>query len=337
MEGGLLALLGAIVGFLFAKGVLRVVGVLAGESMPRAPEISLDLRALLFSGLAAVVTGILFGLAPAWHARRVSLQGTLKETGCGNTSGRAGLRQGLVVAEVALTLVLLAGAGLLLRSFRGLLQVDPGFVVDRVLTFHIDLPDRKDEQRILFYHALLENVRALPAVQAASLASRIPLNENRWDMRFLIEGRPEPLPHLRPSLRVHLIAPDYFRVMGIPLLQGRDFTEQDNREPLSGTSSGSNWGAGLGSFGLTRFLSSLLYEVSPTDPLTFTGVAALLAAVTLLACYLPARRAARVDPMVALRCEWEGVDGRRVCCAHRNSMRLWNWCAQHTLRTGVEP
>ena len=179
------------------------------------------------------------------------MQGTLKEAGRGATSSRAGLRQGLVIAEVALTFVLLVGAGLLLLSFHRLLQVNPGFAVDRVLTFRINPPEDKyqtDEQQILFHHALLEKLRELPGVQAASLASQTtPLHEGGWDMLFLIEGRPEPPPHLQPSLQVHLIAPDYFRVMGIPLLQGRDFTEQDNREHLRGASSGNDWGAGLNS------------------------------------------------------------------------------------------
>jgi putative ABC transport system permease protein len=251
-ESGLLALLGAAVGMLFANGVLRVVAVLAGESMPRAAEIRLDVRVLFFSGLVAVLTGIIFGLAPAWHASRVDLQGTLKETGRGTTSSRAGLRQGLVIAEVALTFVLLVGAGLLLRSFHRLLQVNPGFVVDRVLTFRLSLPNDKYqsvEQDILFCRALREKLCALPGVRAASLVSQnsIPLHEGGWDMRFVIEGRPEPPPHLQPSLQVHVVAPDYFETMGIPILRGRDFTEQDNREHLRGTSSGNDWGAGLNS------------------------------------------------------------------------------------------
>lgn len=249
-ESGLLALLGALVGLLVAKGALRVVTILAGQTMPRAAEIGLDLRVLLFSGLVAVVTGIFFGLAPAWHARRVDLHDTLKETARGTTAGRAGLRQGLVIGEVALTFVLLTGAGLLLLSFHRLLQVNPGFVVDRVLTFQISFPGDKyqtAEQQVLFYHALLEKARALPGVQAASLVSRPPLDDNGWNMLFLIEGRPEPPPHLQPSLQVHLVAPDYFRVMGIPVLQGRDFTEQDNREHLRGNASAGDWGAGLNS------------------------------------------------------------------------------------------
>jgi predicted permease len=251
-ESGLLALLGAGVGLIFAKGALRVVAVLVGESIPRVDEIGLDPRVILFSGLVAVLTGILFSLAPLWHAGRADLQGTLKEAGRGATSSRAGIRQGLVIGEVALTFVLLVGAGLLLLSFHRLLQVNPGFVVDRVLTFRINPPVDKyptDEQQILFYHALLEKLCALPGVRAASLASQnsIPLHEGGWDMLFLIEGRPEPPPHLQPSLQVHLVAPDFFQAMGIPLLQGRDFTERDDREHLRGNSSANDWGAGLNS------------------------------------------------------------------------------------------
>jgi putative ABC transport system permease protein len=249
-ESCLLAFLGAALGLIFAKAGLVLLTGLAGETLPRAVEIGLDPRVLMFSALVAMLTGVLFGLAPAWHARRFNLQGTLQEAGRGATSSRAGLRQGLVVAEVALTFVLLAGAGLLLLSFQRLLQVDPGFAAARVLTCRIDLPGDRYQthaRQILFYHALLEKLRALPGVRAASLASQLPLDNNNWDMLFLIEGKPEPPPHLQPSLQVNLIAPDYFQAMGIPLLQGRDFTEQDNREHVRGASSGNNWGDGLNS------------------------------------------------------------------------------------------
>jgi putative ABC transport system permease protein len=176
------------------------------------------------------------------------LQGTLKEAGRGTTSSRAGLRQGLVIGEVALTFVLLTGAGLLFLSFHRLLEVKPGFEVDKVLTFHLDLPDSKyptAEQQALFDKSLLEKMRAIPGVKSASLASQIPLSEGGWDMLFVIEGRPEPPPQLQPSLQVHVVSPGYFQTMGIPLLQGRDFTEQDNREHLRGD--GKDWGAGLNS------------------------------------------------------------------------------------------
>ena len=251
-ESGLLAFLGAATGLLFAHGTLRVVTTLAGESIPRAGEISLDPRVLLFSGFVALVTGSLFGLAPIWHARRTNLHGTLKEAGRGVTSSSAGLRQGLIIAEVALTFVLLVGAGLLLLSFHHLLQVSPGFVADRVLTFRLNLSGEKYqsiEKEVLFCRALRDRLSALPGVRSASLASQntIPLHEGGWNMRFVIEGQPEPPPHLQPSLQFHLVAPDFFRSMGIPLLQGRDFTEQDNREHLGGTSSGNDWGTGLNS------------------------------------------------------------------------------------------
>src|SRR2546426_1394566 len=173
-ESGLLALLGAVVGLIFAKGVLRVVAALPGENIPCSAEISLDPRVLFFSGLVAVFTALLFGLAPPGHARRVDLQGTLKEAGRGATSSRAGLRQGLVIAEVALTFVLLVGAGLLLLSFHRLLQVNPGFAVDRVLTFRINPLEDKyqtDEQEILFFQALREKLRALPGVREIGRAS----------------------------------------------------------------------------------------------------------------------------------------------------------------------
>ena len=247
-ESLLLAIVGAITGLLLAHGGLRLILALAGEALPRAHEIGLDLRVLLFSASIAVLTGLLFGLAPAFHARRVDLQGTLKEAGRAITSSRARLRQGLVVAEVALTFVLLIGAGLLLVSFSRLLRVNPGFSVERVLTFQINLPERKyanDAQQIRFYQDLLEKLRGLPGVQAASLAWQIPLDDHGWDTTFLIEGRPAPPPHERPSLQVHVVGPDYFRTMGLPILQGRDFNAQDNRQHVLGSNRQAEWAGAL--------------------------------------------------------------------------------------------
>jgi len=249
-ESGLLALLGTAVGLIFAKGALLIVAALADERLPRLEEIRLDPRVLLFSALVAAATGLLFGLVPAWHARRPDLQGALKTAGRAATSPRSGLRQGLIVGELALTFVLLAGAGLLLSSFHRLLEVPPGFTADRVLTFRLNPPESRyptDARQILFYQALLEKLRVLPGVRSASVASQnsIPLHDGGWDMRFLIEGRPEPPAALQPSLQVHLVAPDFFQTMGIPLILGRDFNDQDNRAYSREQSNSDHWGSGL--------------------------------------------------------------------------------------------
>jgi putative ABC transport system permease protein len=202
---------------------------------------------LLFSATVALVTGVLFGLVPAWQASRPDLQGTLKDAARGTTGGRGGLRHGLVVAEVALTVVLLVGSSLLLRSFHELQRVNPGFGYERVLTFQVNLSGQKypnADAREDFFQNLLERIRALPGVQAVSVASQIPLDTSSWDTSFLIEGRPEPPPSERPYMEVHIVSPDYFRVMGIPVLRGRAFTERDNREHVRGTAreqSGNAW------------------------------------------------------------------------------------------------
>jgi predicted permease len=398
------------------------------------------------------------------------------------------------VAEVALTLLLLVGSGLLLRSFHRLHSLNPGFVADHVLTFQINLPQRKYEgaDRVLaFYQTLIEKLRALPGVEAASVSLRVPLENSTRSTTYLVEGEQIPEPHERPFMNVQLAGPDYFRVVGTPLLRGRYFTERDNREHIRGGGGKDDWASALnviiidedfagrhwpsadpigrrirmafrddapwmtvvgvvprvkwrrldeaggpvqgylpflqsplpgmkvliktaaepdsiiaaalkavltidpdqpihnvqtlaglrerttgsqrlsvmllglfglialalavvglygvlayavsqrrreigvrmalgaqrrdvlglvigqgmrlaflgvalglaGAFALTRVLSNLLYEIYPTDPLTFAVIPVVLAAVALLACWVPARRAAKVDPMEALRCE----------------------------------
>jgi predicted permease len=237
-ESVLLAAVGGAAGLLLAQWGLHVIVALAQRSLPRLDEIRLDGRVLLFSAAVALLTGILFGLAPAWQTGRMNLQSTLKETVRSATVGRAQLRYGLIVAEIALTLMLLVSAGLLLRSFHKLERVDPGFDHERVLTFRVNLPGRKypnDDAYSGFYESLLARLRALPGVQAASVASQLPLDTRGWKTTYMIEGRPELPPSERPSMEVHLVGPDYFRVMGIPLLRGRPFTEQDNRDHMRGT------------------------------------------------------------------------------------------------------
>jgi predicted permease len=237
-ESVLLAAVGGAAGLLLAHWGLRLIVTLGQRSLPRVDEIRLDGRVLLFSAAMALLTGILFGLAPAWLTSRMDLQSTLKETIRSATGGRAQLRYGLIVAEIALTLMLLVSAGLLLRSFHNLQRVDPGFDHERVLTFRVNLPGRKYPNYDAcsgFYESLLARLRALPGVQAASVASQLPLDTRSWQTSFLIEGRAEPPPSELPAMEVHLVGPDYFRVMGTPLLRGRTFTKQDNRDHVRGT------------------------------------------------------------------------------------------------------
>jgi putative ABC transport system permease protein len=246
-ESILLATTGGAAGLLLAHWSLRLIAALGQSSLPRVAEIQLDRPVLVFSSVVALVTGILFGLAPAMQASRPYLHDTLTETSRGTTGGRARLRHGLVVAEVALTLVLLVGAGLLLKSFHHLLRVNPGFAHEQVLTFRLSLAGRKystPDSRSAFYESLLERIRALPGVQTASVASQIPFDSFSCQTSFLVEGRPEPPPGEWPSMEVHVVGPDYFRAMAIPLLRGRTFTDRDNREHVRGTDreqSGSAW------------------------------------------------------------------------------------------------
>jgi len=252
-ESLLLAAAGGALGLLLARWGVPLILAAGGDAIPRAAEVRLDTGVLAFTAAVAALTGILFGLAPAWQASRVDMQGALKDTARSTTGRHAALRQGLVVVEVALTLVLLVGAGLLLRSFHRLQQVDAGFTPERVLSFRLDLPQRKyatEEQQTAFYQSLREKLRALPGVQEVGFASQFPLGHDGWQTSFLIDGQPPPPPHERPSMEVTVASPDYFHALGLPLLRGRYFTEQDNREhlrgrDLSGLSEGERWAAGL--------------------------------------------------------------------------------------------
>ncbi len=484
-ESVLLAFIGGALGVLLAMWGVDLLIALSPGDIPRTGEIGIDGRVLGFTFGVSLLTGLIFGLAPALQASKQDLHEALKEGGRGGTTGprRARVRSALIVSEVALALVLLVGAGLLVRSFFKLRNVSPGFDPENVLTLNVPLPGtryKEGARTSAFYQRLIERVKALPGVESVGAVSHLPLTGAEELDGFNIEGRPSPDSGENvQTADFRVVSTDYFRAMKIPLLSGRYFTEQDtadapgvividetlarrffpNEDPLgkrideSGSPNGrgfltivgvvagikhssldaepkpamyvsylqSPWldmtlavrtgGAGAenlagavrqevwaldkdqpvarvvtleslfakavapqrfqmmlvglfaavalllsvvgiygvmaysvtqrtheigirmalgaqrgdvfkllmsqgmtqalvgiviglaGAFALTRLMSSLLFGVSATDPLTFGGVALLLAAVALLACYVPARRAMKVDPMVALRYE----------------------------------
>ncbi|MGH9935164.1 MAG: ADOP family duplicated permease, partial [Blastocatellia bacterium] len=236
-ESVLLAVVGGALGLLLARWGVPLILAIGGDSIPRAAEISLDAGMLAFTAVVTMLTGALFGLTPAWQASRADVQVALKDAARSLTGARSWLRQALIVAEVALTILLLAGAGLLLRSFYRLQQVDAGFTHERALSFKTALPQRKyatGEQRIAFFQGLREKLRALPGVEEVAFASQFPLGKNGNQKTFFIEGQPAPPPNETLWMEVTTASPDYFRALGIRLLRGRHFTEQDNQEHLRG-------------------------------------------------------------------------------------------------------
>ena len=449
------------------------------------PKVHMDARVVLFTLLVSLLTGIVFGLVPAFQGARCNVNESLKEGGRGFLAGPRGQRTRamLVIAEAALAFVLVIGAGLMIESFWHLLQANPGFNPSHLLTVRIKLPNdandskyREPQKRALTFQQFLSNVQALPGVRSAALTEIVPLSQDDMDMgRFAVKEAPPSVPGEAPAADFRDVSPSYFATMGIPLLQGRTFTDHDNAEGpraaivdvtlarrffpnqdpvgkhlqfaevsrpweivgvvgavhdtgfdqqprptiyfpylqtgdqtmslvvrtdsqsgailpsikgairavdkdqpvfnvrtmdeiLSGVVSAQRLafillgifaflalalaaigiygvtsysvsqrtheigirmalgaresdvlrlvvahglalscvGVGLGVAGalvLTRFLASMLYGIRPTDPLTYLGVSLLLGGVAILASYIPARRAAKVDPMEALRYE----------------------------------
>ena len=486
-ESVLLALIGGAAGILLAGFAMDALIALNPTDVPRIAESGLDGRALLFTFVTATLTGIVTGFVPAWQLSKLDLNSVLKDGGRGASGGslRFSARSALIVAEVAIAVMLLVGAGLLIQSFARLMRVNPGFNPDNLLTMRIGFPDglyTEPEQITQFHDRLMTGLQSLPGVSAYSTVAPTPMSGNSFRVGFSVQGRPNSSGRRYPyNTRVLLVGADFFRTLGIPLKEGRDYTARDNLQsvpavivnesfvkrnfpnenpigkridPSTGVGEGEPpmreiigvvadfrsrrmsaepepevylhipqvpalgsltvmlrsqsdplslaaaarqeitrldrnlpiydvkpfdeyvsgsvaqprfnslllgvfagvallltaiglygvisysitqrtqeigirlalgarvgdvlrliIGQGMtlaligvalgliGAFAATRLMKSLLFDVGPTDPLTFASIAALIALIALVACWIPARRATRVDPMIALRCE----------------------------------
>lgn len=230
-ESGLLAVLAGILGIAWAALALKAIIAFGPSSIPRLDEIRLDARVLAFTLVVSLLTGLLFGLLPAWKLLRRNPNESLKEGGRGMSSSRTDrrVRNLLVITEFALALVLLTGAGLLVRSFLHIQSLDPGFNPAHVLTLKLEYPrSQNDEQTLLFYRQVRERVAALPGVRAVGLINELIIEKTPDDI-VTIEDHPA-----APSEQLwdDCVSPGYFQAMGTPLRQGRFFTEQDDRNAL---------------------------------------------------------------------------------------------------------
>ncbi len=232
-ESLLLAGIGGIAGLIVALAVLHLLKIsLPPFYLPPDAVISLDLRTLLFTGVLILATGVLFGIAPALQAARVDPGGALKEGGRSATSGAGGrrLRGVLIVSEVALAFILLSGAGLLIRSFYQLQQVDPGFNSTNVITMGLPMDDKQFPTGPLidgYYRQIVDAIQAVPGVRDAAAASALPMGGWGYGMPFQIAGRPVVDVSNRPDAFFKMISPSYFRTLGMHLLRGRGLTETD--------------------------------------------------------------------------------------------------------------
>jgi putative ABC transport system permease protein len=233
-ESLLLSIVGGAAGLLLAQWGMDLLLKLAPQNLPRMSGVSLDGSALAFTATVTLLTGLIFGLVPALQSSKPNLSETMKDGGRGSTEGgrRQLVRSALVVLEVASAMVLLVGAGLLIKSFWRLQKVDPGFNPDNALTLSVSLPRRKypeENQRVAFFRQLLEKVGALPGVQAVGATSPLPLSGDTV-LAFVVQGRAPAPPGAGQSSNFYAVSADYFKAMEIPLRRGRLFTERDARD-----------------------------------------------------------------------------------------------------------
>jgi putative ABC transport system permease protein len=229
-ESLLLSVTGAALGILFAWVAVQGLAAFAPVTLPRMEHIAIDGRVLAFTVVIAVLTGILFGLVPAWRGASAGMQTTLAMDSRWSVGGSSRARAVLVVADIVLALVLLAGAGLMLRTVVSLTRTSPGFVADRILTLQFSLVGQayaEDPAVVAFQNRTLEKIHALPGVESAALAGQVPFGGNFDCWGLHVKGRMKPNPVDDPCIQRYGVTPEYPRVMGIPLISGRFITAQD--------------------------------------------------------------------------------------------------------------
>jgi putative ABC transport system permease protein len=237
IESLLLASLGGLFGLLLTFLGTKLIASVNARSIARLSETRIDLSVLGFTLLVTVIIGLIFGLAPAWWASHLDLTNKLKSSGrTGGSRVAQRLRGSLVVAEVTMAAVLLVGAGLLVRSLQRLQALPLGFAPENLITMQVSLPEAKygdREQRVDFFDQLLDQLRNAPGVVDAAAAERSPGAGGNWAMEIAVDGVEPPADKTRSSADAHVVTPHYFRALGIPLLQGQEFSDQfRNDRPL---------------------------------------------------------------------------------------------------------
>jgi putative ABC transport system permease protein len=229
-ESVMLALSGGALGLLTAYWGTGLALKALPEALPRVHDIKVDANVLLFTLAASIITGMVFGLVPALQVSNPNLNETLKEGGRSGSSGRQGVRSVLVVAEIAISLVLLVGSGLLIRSFIALSHVSAGFDDRNILTFDISLSSKEygEPQKVRrFFRQFVEQLEALPGIESVATTDLLPLGGSDSENQFYVIGRPKPSPSELPLAMTYITSPGYLKGMRIPLLKGRFFEESD--------------------------------------------------------------------------------------------------------------
>jgi putative ABC transport system permease protein len=235
-ESLLLSLIGAATGAALATLGVQMLNRMPVEGIPRIDEVSVNSTVLIFTAAVAVLTGLVFGLAPALRAYKLGLNRGMREglRGSATASSRR-MNNALVAAQFALSVILLVGAGLMLKSFQHLMSINPGFQPDNVLTMRISLPARKyagPAQTTQFYRSMLEQVRSLPGVRDAGVIDNLPFGSGRTSDGYAVEGQEPPPGSFPQNAQDRVVSPGYFQSLGVVLLRGRDFSEADSNDSL---------------------------------------------------------------------------------------------------------